>query len=141
MQFLLIDVSFGLTNSCFLGRNGSMSGDADSLDDFMSSLGTSLDKTTRTQIRRKIFDLKKVNLVITLNLPWVTVWFETTLVLLLCCFVFDIEIVPQKAKNMYMFLSLASQYVSYIFLWLLSTSFGSQHSISKIAFYACNVKW
>ena len=47
-----------------------MSGDADSLDDFMSSLGTSLDKTARTQIRRKIFDLKKVNLVITLNLPY-----------------------------------------------------------------------
>ena len=70
MQFLLIDVSFGLTTSCFLGRNGSMSGDADSLDNFMSSLGTSLDKTTRTQIRRKIFDLKKVNLVITLNLPY-----------------------------------------------------------------------
>lgn len=69
-SFLLIDISFGLTTSCFLGRNGSMSGDADSLDDFMSSLGTSLDKTTRTQIRRKIFDLKKVNLVITLNLPY-----------------------------------------------------------------------
>ena len=47
-----------------------MSGDADSLDNFMSSLGTSLDKTTRTQIRRKIFDLKKVNLVITLNLSY-----------------------------------------------------------------------
>lgn len=59
----------------------------------------------------------------------------------LCYFVFDLEIVPHKAKNMYMFLSLASQHVSYIFLLLLSTSFGSQYSISKIAFYACNVKW
>ena len=59
----------------------------------------------------------------------------------LCYFAFDLEIVPHKAKNMYMFLSLASQYVSYIFLLLLSTSFGSQYSISKIAFYVCNVKW
>lgn len=58
-------------------RNGSVSGDADSLDNFMSSLGTSLDKTARTQIRRKIFDLKKerqrlvklVNITKPANLP------------------------------------------------------------------------
>ena len=31
--------------------------------------------------------------------------------------------------------------MSHIFLLLLSTSFGSQHSLSKIASYACNVKW
>ena len=52
---------------------------------------------------------------------------------------FDLEIVPHKAKNMYMFLSLAS--VPYAFLSPPSTSFGSQHSLSKIASYACNVKW
>lgn len=58
-------------------RNGSVSGDADSLDNFMSSLGTSLDKTARTQLRRKIFDLKKerqrlvklVNITKPANLP------------------------------------------------------------------------
>jgi len=42
------------------GKDGSNAGAVDSLDDFMSSLGTSMDKTTRTQIRRKVFELKKV---------------------------------------------------------------------------------
>lgn len=42
------------------GKDGSSAGAADSLDDFMSSLGTSMDKTTRNQIRRKVFELKKV---------------------------------------------------------------------------------
>jgi len=43
-----------------LDKNGSNAGGADSLDDYMSSLGTSMDKTTRSQIRRKVFELKKV---------------------------------------------------------------------------------
>ena len=46
--------------SLCLVKNGSNAGGADSLDDYMSSLGTSMDKTTRTQIRRKVFELKKV---------------------------------------------------------------------------------
>ena len=40
------------------GSNSEVS--ADSLDDYMSSLGTTMDKTSRSQIRRKVFDLKKV---------------------------------------------------------------------------------
>ena len=46
--------------STYLDKSGSYTEDADSLDDYMSSLGTSMDKTTRTQIRRKVFELKKV---------------------------------------------------------------------------------
>lgn len=42
------------------GESGANSEGTDSLDDYMSSLGTSVDKTTRTQIRRKVFELKKV---------------------------------------------------------------------------------
>ena len=40
------------------GSNSEVS--ADSLDDYTSSVGTTMDKKSRSQIRRKVFDLKKV---------------------------------------------------------------------------------
>ncbi|KAM7445045.1 Kanadaptin [Porites harrisoni] len=44
----------------FAAKSGSNSEvSADSLDDYMSSLGTTMDKTSTSQIRRKVFDLKK----------------------------------------------------------------------------------
>ena len=44
----------------FSGNRDINSNGTDTLDDYMTSLGTSMDKTTRTQIRRKVFEMKKV---------------------------------------------------------------------------------
>ena len=59
--FSIYKVSFILLSYLFGAKSGSNSEvSADSLDDYMSSLGTTMDKKSRSQIRRKVFDLKKV---------------------------------------------------------------------------------
>ena len=60
--FSISIVSLILLSYLFEAKSGSNSEvSADSLDDYMSSLGTTMDKTSRSQIRRKVFvDLKKV---------------------------------------------------------------------------------
>ena len=59
--FSIYIVSLILLSYLFEAKSGSNSEvSADSLDDYMSSLGTTMDKTSRSQIRRKVFDLKKV---------------------------------------------------------------------------------
>lgn len=45
---------------CFSGNKGGNLEGVDSLDHFMSSLGTSIDKATRTKLRRVVVELKKV---------------------------------------------------------------------------------
>ena len=59
--FSISIVSLILLSYLFEAKSGSNSEvSADSLDDYMSSLGTTMDKKSRSQIRRKVFDLKKV---------------------------------------------------------------------------------
>ena len=59
--FSIYIVSLILLSYLFEVKSGYISEvSADSLDDYMSSLGTTMDKTSRSQIRRKVFDLKKV---------------------------------------------------------------------------------
>ena len=59
--FSIYIVSLILLSYLFEAKSGSNSEvSADSLDDYMSSLGTTMDKKSRSQIRRKVFDLKKV---------------------------------------------------------------------------------
>ena len=59
--FSISIVSLILLSYFFEAKSGSNSEvSADSLDDYMSSLGTTMDKKSRSQIRRKVFDLKKV---------------------------------------------------------------------------------
>lgn len=45
---------------CFSGNKGGNLEGVDSLDHFMNSLGTSIDKATRTKLRRVVVELKKV---------------------------------------------------------------------------------